>query len=449
MWIHCTQSKENLWSRKVNDTIPKGKIHRAFSSGKIATEVGTKQLGYYLKRPFLSREKKNRLKEKNQKETARIVFNGLSFLKGTALKAAQMLSFESDAIPQSLRKELEKSYNQVPPINRALVRKIIINNFQKPPEELFESFEGKAFAAASLGQVHRACTDKETALAVKIQYPDISQTIASDIALLKGVLKPFSNADVINTALDEIKTVLLNETDYEKEADNIRFFKTSLGLSSVKIPEIFPEYCSREVLSMSYMEGTALNEWLGSDPDSESKNIVAQTLHDIFIKGFYELGRIHADPNPGNFLVLPDLSIALLDFGCVRRFDDDFIKTYQQLIRISNSRDKEAYLDVLSRIRLIHKGLDEQIKEEMLELFMNMGDWFGCMFKQETFDFGSDPDFMEQGRQIGMKMYQFRKHIKDITPEFIFLDRTRYGLIRLFEKMGVTLRIRNQYEFCD
>ena len=185
----------------MNDTIPQGKFKRTISSGKMVTRLGTNQLGYYLKKPFLSKEKKYCLEKKKDIKNARILFNGLSLLRGTALKAAQMLSFESDVIPGAVRKELEKSYNQVPPINRALARKIILNNFKAPPEEVFEFFDSKAFAAASLGQVHHAksCDGKE--MAVKVQYPDIAKTISNDILLLKGILRPMSHYNIIKTAI--------------------------------------------------------------------------------------------------------------------------------------------------------------------------------------------------------------------------------------------------------
>jgi len=214
--------------QKMTDTIPTSKIRRTISSGKIVAKMGTKHLGFLLKKPFLSKEKQAVYLKKKDAQNARILFNGLSLLRGTALKAAQMLSLESDYFPESIRKELEKSYNQVPPINRALVRKIIINNFNKPPEKIFKSFDLKAFAAASLGQVHLARSKEGKNLAVKIQYPDISQTISNDIRLLKIALRPMAEYEIIKIALEEIEEVLLNETDYEKEGQNIKYFRENL-----------------------------------------------------------------------------------------------------------------------------------------------------------------------------------------------------------------------------
>ncbi len=432
----------------MNDTMPTKKIDRTFSSGKIAARMGTNQLGYLMKRPFLSKEKQRRSKQKLDDKNAKILFQGLSLLRGTALKIAQMLSFEREMFPDSFQRELEKSYNQVPPINRALVRKIIINNFNAPPEKVFHSFDTKAFAAASLGQVHLARSGENELLAVKIQYPDIAQTISNDIRLVKTILRPMAEFAIIKTALEEIEQVLLAETDYGKEADNILFFSKFLNHPRVRIPRVIKKLSTSHVLTMSCMEGMVLNEWLATNPDQASKTQVAQTLNDIFVKGFYELNIIHADPNPGNFLISLDNSVSLLDFGCVRSFDPCFVTLYQELVHIGGSYDRKAYKDLLTRMKFITPGLDADVKDRMVDVFMEIGDWYSRLFREAQFDFGDNPDFIEKGRQLGMKMHEFRRHIKGINPEFIFLDRTRYGLIRLFEKMKVKINIQNQYEYC-
>ncbi|MCK5696319.1 MAG: hypothetical protein KAH62_06965 [Desulfobacula sp.] len=152
--------------------------------------------------------------------------------------------------------------------------------------------------------------------------------------------------DIIKIALEKIEEVLLNETDYEKEGRNIEYFRENLKNDRVMIPEIFHDLTTKNVLSMFCMKGLILNEWLETRPDLESKTIIAQTLHDIFVEGFYELKQIYADPNPGNFLVTDDLKVSLIDFGCVRSFDDEFIQLYQTLIRISAGNERQAYIDL-------------------------------------------------------------------------------------------------------
>ncbi|MDD9301478.1 MAG: hypothetical protein HUK40_03670 [Desulfobacter sp.] len=138
-----------------------------------------------------------------------------------------------------------------------------------------------AFAAASLGQVHRARSGCD--LAVKVQYPDMQKTIDNDIGMIRTLVRPLAEYDLIRAALDEIQGVLASETDYEKEAENIKFFRDHLNLPQVKIPETYPDFCSDRILTMSFLKGRVLSQWLKTRPDQDSRNQVAQTLNDIFV----------------------------------------------------------------------------------------------------------------------------------------------------------------------
>ncbi len=433
----------------MNTNIPTGRLSRTLSSGRVAAKMGGNQVRYLMKRPFLSEDEQQASKEKLNADNARILFKGLAMLRGTALKAAQMLSFERELIPESFQKELEKSYFQVPPINRALIRKIIVNGLGAPPEEMFDKFDSTAFAAASLGQVHRARSKDGQDLAVKVQYPDMSKTIANDIKMLTTLVRPMADYDLIKTALDEIREVLLAETDYELEARNIKFFSDHLNMDRVKIPQTEDTLSTDRILTMSFMDGQVLSQWLDTKPDQESRNRVAQTLNEIFIRGFYELNFIHADPNPGNFLIQDNLDIGLLDFGCVRAVRPAFVSLYQELIQIGGSNDRDAYWSLLVRMKFMPEDLDAATRDEVISLFMEMGAWINQVFRQEYFDFGANPDFMAQGQKLGRNMQKLRRHMESFPPEFVFLDRTRYGLIRLYEQMGVKIRLRNEYEYND
>ena len=188
--------------------IPENKFQRSIEGGKTAVKVGGKILKYLAEKPFLSSQKRNAARQRTSRESAEILFKGLSLLKGTALKIAQQLSFEIDVFPEEVRNELEKSYHQVPPLNRALVRKVLTHALGKPPERIFSSFESNAFAAASLGQVHRAQTKDGRHLAIKIQYPGIDRTISGDIGLIKNLLRPSADFRLYRSALEEIEARL-------------------------------------------------------------------------------------------------------------------------------------------------------------------------------------------------------------------------------------------------
>ncbi|NNG02047.1 MAG: AarF/ABC1/UbiB kinase family protein [Desulfobacteraceae bacterium] len=426
--------------------IPENKWQRSIAGGKTAIKVGGKMLKYLAGKPFLDGDGKDAAKLRVKRESADILFQGLSLLKGTALKIAQQLSFESDIFPEEIRKELEKSYHQVPPLNRALIRKVVINELERPPEQLFSTFEPKAFAAASLGQVHRAELPDGRKLAVKIQYPGIDRTIASDIRLIKSILRPAPDYHLYRSALDEIETRLLEEIDYHKEARHITFFKNNLNIRGVEIPDVMGEYSSHNILSETYISGLPLDEWIRTGPSRSQRDEVADRLNTIFFTGLYELNCIHADPNPGNFIIGKDRSVGLVDFGCVKRLDRTFVDRYRQLPGAVVQTDKERYFQLLKELKMIRSDLDAETKQLFYDTMVAFSQWFKKLFVEDIFDFGANPGFFAEGRVHWDNIYRLRKYV-DMNPEFVFLDRTRYGLLRIFEKLGARVRLRSRYEW--
>jgi predicted unusual protein kinase regulating ubiquinone biosynthesis (AarF/ABC1/UbiB family) len=426
--------------------IPKSKLQRSLAGGKTAARVGGKMLKYLAKQPFMEKTRREQEKDRALNESAEVVFQGLCLLKGTALKIAQALSMELDVFPENVRRELQKSYNQVPPMNRVLIKKTVSNAFGAPVAETFASFEPVAFAAASLGQVHRATMHGGAPLAVKVQYPGIAETIRSDVTLIKSLLYPLREYELMRPVIDEIKARLLEEIDYEKEAANVAFFSEHLKLPGVRIPVVYPVLSNRQVLSTSLVEGLPLNQWLQTNPSRTAVNRVAQTLNDIFIEGLYGLSRIHADPNPGNFIVGPDGDLGLVDFGCVKTFDADFVDLYRQLPRTAVTGRREAHFDLLHKLNVLKADLDTATRERIYGSMYKVGRWIGRLFEVAAFDFRANPDFFAEGKQLTYELHKLRKHM-DMNANFVFLDRTRYGLLRLFEIMGATVRIQNPYEW--
>lgn len=426
--------------------IPKSKYERGLESGKIAVKVGGKVLKYLTRRPFMSTKEQIREKTALDKENADLLFNGLSLLKGTALKIAQQLSLELDLFPEEIRKELEKSYHQVPPLNRALIRSVVTNTFGHPPEKLFRSFNTRAFAAASLGQVHQATAPDGSPLAVKIQYPGIDTTISGDIQLLKNIFRPLPEYDLIKPALAEIETRLLEEVDYKKEAVNLNFFRKNLLPDRIHIPSVLPELSNTIILSETFVEGLPLDQWIETDPGQTDRDAVAQTLNEIFFTSLYELNCIHADPNPGNFIIREDGMVGLIDFGCVKRLAPDFVSHYRKFAKTVTETDKRRYFHLLEQLQIIAPDLNESIKTRFYKTMSDISQWFSRLFVNEYFDFGKNQDFLSQGRKFTNDLYKLRKYV-EMNPEFVFLDRTRYGLLRIYEKLGARVKMRNKYEF--
>ncbi|MBI9088886.1 MAG: AarF/ABC1/UbiB kinase family protein [Desulfobacterium sp.] len=430
----------------MQEKIPTGKFKRSVTGTGTAARVGGKVLTYLAKRPFLSRDGKEKAKERMAAQSGEILFKGLSVLRGTALKVAQQLSLELDLFPPALQKELEKSYHQVPPLNRALVSRVMSKALGRHPNELFASFDTLAFAGASLGQVHKATSFDGEALAVKVQYPGMATTIKSDIQMIKTLVRPLPEYRLILPSLLEIEARLLEEIDYLKEADNLSRFKQGLNLPGIAIPDIDRSTSCGTVLTTTLMAGLPLDQWLASSPDQAMRDQVAQGLYDLFMESLYTHHTIHADPNPGNFIIRNDLTIGVIDFGCIKHLEKPFVTLYQQLPRALALGDKTTYLQLLRKLKVLKPGIPLAEEKQFLQAAYDVGHWFGEYYQPDRFDFGADPGFVGRGRTLMTQLFQFRE-LFDSNPEFVYLDRTRYGLIRLFEKMNARVRMKNGHEW--
>lgn len=426
--------------------LPNGRVKRAFYGGRTAAKVGGKALMHYAKRPFMCAAARHTAQDEMIRDSAQTLFQGLSLLKGTALKLAQLLSLELDLLPEAACRELAKAYHQVPPINRALVRKAVHEGLGKPPEEVFQQFDLNAFAAASIGQVHEAVDHDNTPLAVKIQYPGIAETIESDLSLLHQALRPVIQNDQLVPLLSELSARLHEEVDYHQEADNLTWFSRHLKIKGVRIPEVKPELCSRTVLSTARMPGVPLDQWLESHPDQDALDHVAQKLQQIFITGLYDLHTVHADPNPGNFIIADDLTIGLVDFGCIKTLPPAFVAQYRRLTRSAARQQDQDHFQEMLTMGMIKNEPNEEICEKVQSFGDAFSRWFCKLFKEEKFDFGRHPDFIAEGKAVMGQCHRLRRYMT-IDPDFIFLDRTRYGLLRLFERMGARVCFRNIYEW--
>ncbi|MFH1154904.1 MAG: AarF/ABC1/UbiB kinase family protein [Pseudomonadota bacterium] len=426
--------------------IPETKWRRGMVGGRTAARLGGSFITYLVKQPFLSESGRRSAREDLDRQSAKVLFKTMSLLRGTALKVAQQLSLETDIFPDSVRKELEKSYHQVPPINRALVRKVIRKELGDSPENLFSSFDDTAFAAASLGQVHRAISRDGEALAVKVQYPGIGSTIESDIGLVRSMLRPLGEYDLLKPALDEIQARLLEEIDYLREAENIRFFQTGIHMTGIRIPRVHEETCNPAVISTDLFQGIPLDLWLEQDPSQEERDRVAQTLQDFFIQCLYGLSCIHADPNPGNFIIGDDLTVGVVDFGCVKHLDREFTEKYARLPGVVLKGDKRGWFDLLDDFHLVSPDADPADREEVFEAFVALRPILCRLYEEDAFDFSQNTDVFTGLKPIRERIYKVRHHM-DMNPDFVFLDRTRYGLLRIFEKMRARVIFRNDREW--
>lgn len=420
--------------------IPEGKARRTGVAGLAAAKVGLGELGHKIKRPFLSEQNAKLQKDILDDKNAKILFTALTQLRGTALKVAQMIGMDQGILPEAYRKELSKSFHQVPPLNRVLVRKIMLEELNNPPEKVFATFESKAFAAASLGQVHKAELADGTTVAVKVQYPGIAASIASDMTMIRGISRSLPNTQLILQSIAEVEARLKEETNYKTEADNTLWFSQNVNIEGISIPTTYPEFSTERILTTEFVEGLHLNEWLETNPSQEVRNRAAQTLYDFFMHSSEQLNCLHADPNPGNYLFHADGSITIIDFGCVRQISEQFNTLFSQLI---SGYIKDDFIQVFKVYKAFGMRHAEPTEAFYNDILRPVGQWVTEPLRQPSFDFKEHSDYTISG-QVSMKSIHEMMKIDHIAEEFIFHNRTLFGLYQIFEKMGATVKMQHK-----
>ncbi|MBE7439631.1 MAG: AarF/ABC1/UbiB kinase family protein [Spirochaetales bacterium] len=341
----------------------------------------------------------------------------LGRLKGGAMKIGQMLSVQSDFLPPELADALAVLQNSAPPVDFSLIQAQIEKG---PGLAVFARIDPEPYRAASIGQVHRATLLDRREVIVKVQYPDIARIVKTDLEnlrfLFRGILSMISAMD-FDSVWQEIKARLEEELDYETEIRNAqRFAALYQDHPDIYVPEVFPQFSSREVLTMEYVPGLALEEGI-ADEDERSRR--GRLLFEFLFEGIFHKQTIHADPHPGNFSFQEKLIV--YDYGCIKELEADFIAEYRGLLHAALDKDTERIERQLTRIGI--RMQDGPIPQAMIESF---ADLFHKHIKPGVFRLGDDADFMAHVMQL---KNQFIKETLSIQfpADLIFLQRALTG----------------------
>ncbi len=414
---------------------PVSGVARGLRLGRAAVEAGAFGLA--------ERLGINRSAEADGARSHRALLAALLELRGAAAKVAQFLSLESDLLPEAVARELAAACHRVPAMSAAFARDMVRSRLG-PIEQHFHAFEPRPFAAASLGQVHAATTRCGQPVAVKVQYPGMEQAVRSDLRLLRRATALLDHAAHHRRLLDEVEQRLLEECDYEREADSLAWFQQQLAVDGVTVAGVLPALCAPGVLTMTRLPGLHLDDWLRTGPQPEEKDLAAQRLYDVFVQSMHGLGRLHADPNPGNMLFDGAGRIGLLDFGCTRWIPADYQHIFTRIWRAAVAVDDQAAHAVYRDMGLfahVSPPTAWELDQSALTPFRN---WLALPFRVDRFDFGAQPDFVAEGRRHFLKMIRDQALI-GIRSEFILVNRTLYGLYRIFERLQARVRCQTAW----
>jgi len=420
----------------MQNSIPTSKLARGKVVGKAILKIGATSTKGAVKRAFLSKEKKELSKSNTHEEIAKVIIDSLGQLKGISVKIAQHIALGMPFLPQEYLDEIGKSFSKIPPINRALIRKIIKQELGEYPNRVFQDFDGNPFGSASLGQVHMAIyNDKQ--IAVKVQYPGIAQSIESDLGFLRFGIKRFAGGKNIDHIMEEIEERLYEEVDYEHEAQNTQFFEQNLKHKNIVIPTVIEELSTTKILSSSFLEGDSFRSFLAKKPSQQEKDSYAQLIFDTFFITLYELKTVHADPNPGNFIFMDNGKLGMIDFGCVKRFDDEFVHSFSKLHNsLMLGEDDMILVEQYHDLEMIDRASDEEMLEFYLNVIKPLDRIYIEIFQGDSYDFKENQGFSKRGFETIMQVQKTQiEAVHKINAEYIFLDRTLLGYYAMFEQM--------------
>lgn len=422
---------------KTQQSIPTTKVERSAKFVKTGFQIGGNYIKHYSKKlfnPDLDREQLN-------EDNATDIYKSLSELKGSALKIAQMLSMDKNMLPKSYVDKFTQSQYNAPPLSGPLIVRTFSKNFGKTPENIYDSFNLTSSNAASIGQVHQATLNGKK-LAVKIQYPGVGDSISSDLKLVKPFafrLLGMSEKD-LNIYIKEVEERLLEETDYELEVKrSIEFSEACQNLDHVVFPKYYPELSGKRIITMDWIEGLHLKEFLKTNPSQELRNKIGQALWDFYNFQQHELRAVHADPHPGNFMITPDENLGVIDFGCIKEMPEDFYDPFFSLISTDVINDKDKTIDAFRKLDMIHKDDTPTQIEFYYKSYKEMIELFAKPYISQSFDF-SKPEFFEQlyayGEKIS-KMPEF-KQARGVK-HFIYVNRTNFGLYTILHELNAVV----------
>ncbi len=365
-----------------------------------------------------------------REEHARKLVESLGNLKGPLMKVGQILATIPEALPPEYARTFQQLQSNAPPMGWPFVRRRMKAELGPDWEKKFKKFEKEAAAAASLGQVHKAVDHKDRLLACKLQYPDMQSAIDADLNQLKIIFSIYERYDkAIKTTHihKELSERLREELDYELEGRHCRLYDYMLrDEKDVHIPEVVGELSTARLLTSTWLEGEKILNFV--DSDTKTRNQIALNMFRAWYVPLYNYGVIHGDPHLGNYTIRKDLSVNLLDFGCVRVFPPKFvggvINLYKALMNNDNDLAVHAYETW---------GFNNLSKEQIETLNIWANFLYGPVMEDTVRPIGEITNGV-YGRETAEVVHKKLREVGgvNVPREFVFMDRAALGLGSVF-----------------
>jgi predicted unusual protein kinase regulating ubiquinone biosynthesis (AarF/ABC1/UbiB family) len=371
----------------------------------------------------------------------------LSSMRGAAMKLGQLLSLEApDLLPAEVADALAAMRDAADAMPESQLRGALRETFGTDWERHFESFDLEPIAAASIGQVHSARALDGRELALKIQYPGVAKSIDSDVDNLATAfrLARILPGDVDFSPLIEIaKEQLREESDYEREATYLKRYGELLeDVEEVVVPRVHRDLSTRTVLAMDRLRGVPLEDLCGAEHTQARRDKASTLLLRLVLREFFEFEFLQSDPNFGNYLLLPDGRIGLLDLGAGFEAPASLCANYARLFRVAMDDDRDAIHEIAQEIGFIEPDDEAESAEAMVNLIRMATEPFRA---QGVYDFGKT-DLPARAREASMALVFKHGLWRPPPPETLFLQRKLGGTFLLCVRLGGSVQARELLE---
>lgn len=405
--------------------------------GGLVGRVGVSMIGGQAAGLLRDGPTKRLKKAENMVRNAARIAGTLGEMKGAAMKVGQMISLHDGLLPAEVSAVLRVLQNEAPSVSFDVMERQLrreLDDF----DALFESVEPEAFAAASIGQVHRAVLRDGREVAVKIQYPNADRMVKADLknlkVLLGNLLSLFTDID-FEPIWKEVKERLFEELDYLREADNIRRTAAlQADCPEILVPDVVQEATSRRVLTMEFVEAIPPDEAVSERYPQHLKDQWGIALCEFTLRGLLEHRFLHADPNLANFAFREDGKVAVYDYGCVKEIPADIAAGYAGLMEAVIHKDKAAIPRLLRDMGLL-KESGEPLSRDMTDPYVELV--HDVVRTSPPYTFGEDASIYESLYELGIENWQDANDIR-VPRDMLFIDRTLIGLFGNLGKLRAT-----------
>lgn len=428
-------------AKKELKNIRTGALSRGFSLAKLGLQAGTKAAGHAIGNMF-SEESPVR-KTAYLLEQAGLLTQELGKLKGSVMKAGQMLSvYGEHFLPKEANQILKTLQSDSVPLGWTEMRKNAVRALGKERFELLEISE-EALAAASLGQVHLAKVKKTgQELVLKFQYPGVDKAIEGDLKALRNLLtlsQFLPKVPATDELFAEVKFMLKQELDYERERKMLSFFREALKKDDrYVLPTPVEEFSGKKVIAMSYEKGNLVET--AASFSQERRNALATAMLDLYFKELFVWKKVQTDPHFGNYAVRPGKELdqlVLFDYGAVREIPDEFLEKYRKMLAglFFHSREK---FEEGARLMGILEPSDPQ---ELKDLFYSLCSAIVEPFAEDKIYNWKENDLPQRVSKITWEI--FKKFPLRAPPrEVVFLDRKMAGVFTFLSVLGAKINAR-------